>query len=560
MTIREPYQFPPQGGRGDWLLSMDAAGLAQGDHTFYLVRRFDFAGGDYTFEVTADDDATIWLGTSQLNSRMIMQANASGAVVSVNIPAGSYRLDVFLRNAPPEPNPCTFRMAILKGTDIIYASAQPGWLLDDAPIADSDLPPAADPRFSLPVFSVLPNWQGGILERLSWLTDVLDSERDAEQRRSVRRNARRSFDASFLRQHAQRNRLDTFFVGMGAREFLMPLWHEAVKMIDGLTMEASGVFFDDGQFTMREFRKGDIVFVNNGDPDTYDLLQVGDTEQNRFSWAFPPPRAWPPGTRIYPMRVATMNGTAPRMSNITDTVSTAAVRFDLVEPYTVPPSWGENNNGEPLFRFIPDRVMPLEVQYESKTFVRDNQSGVPITTEHGRFTTGQMQMKLSLFGRANAYAFRQFLQAARGMARHFFMPTYMWDVQIGDVPPDTKDLVVAPQGFYEYMARPQPMRVQLAFQFRNGSQTLYRIVENVTPIYKTNANGLPAFPLQIVAEALTLDTALPEIAVRQLKRVSFVTETRFAQDSFEILHPTNGQAQVQTSLVFRQARNQRTTT
>lgn len=558
MTIREAYQMEPRGGRGEWSISPVPDDAAPGNHTFYFVRRIDFAGGDYVFEVAADDAATYWIGTTQLNSKMVAQTGPAGAQVSVNIPAGSYRLDVVLVNVPPEPNPAKFTLAIRQGNDVVYASAKEGWLLDDVPISDADLAPSVDPRFAMPVFSVLPNWQTPILERLSWLTDVMQSERAAEQRRSVRRNARRSFDAGFLRQRAQRDRLDSFFVGIGAKEFMMPLWHEAVKMVAGLTMEASGVFFEDGQFNMREFREGDLVFVNNGDPDNYDILQVGDTEQNRFSWAFPPPRAWPPGTRIYPMRAATLNGTAPRMSNVTDQVSSAMVRFDLVEPYSVPPSWGANVGGEPLFRFIPDRVTPLEVEYQKKIFTRDNQSGVPVTTEHGRFTTAQVQMTLSLFGRADAYAFRQFLQAARGMARHFYMPTFMWDVQPGgDIPANTTDLVIANQGFFEYMAKPQPLRVQLAFQFRNGSQTLYRIVENVSPIYKTNESGLPAFPLQIVAELLTLNEPLPAIALRQLKRVSFVPETRFAQDSFEILHPTNGQKQVRTALVFQQGLNLR---
>lgn len=558
MALRTPYENPPAGPHGELVLSMTADGAAQGDHTFYLVRRFEFAGGDYTFEAMADDAATFRLGTTQFDGRTFLSVQAEGGSTTINIPAGSYRLDVTLQNVPVAPNPCAFKLVITQGTNTVYASAKEGWLLDDAPISDSDLPPPADYRRSLPVFSVLPNWQSGVLERLSWLTDVMSSERDAEQRRSVRRNARRSFDANFLRQRSQRDRLDTFFVGTGAGEFMMPLWHEAVKLTDGLSMEASGVFFADGQLNMREFRTGDLVFVNAGNPDDYDILEVGDVEQMRFSWASPPPRAWPPGTRIYPMRVATLNAQAPRLTNITDTVATAAVRFELVEPYSVPPSWGAAVGGQPLFRFIPDRVTPLEVQYESKTFVRDNQSGIPFVTDHGRGTTAEMQMAVSLFGRANAYAFRQFLQAARGMARHFYMPTFTWDVEpLGDILSNSQDLMIAPQGFFDYMRAPQPIRLQLSFQFTNGSQTLYRTITGVTQVFKTNANGQIAYPPQTVAELLTLDTPLPAIMLRALRRVSFVVETRFAQDNFEILHRTNMQKNIQTSLVFRQARNPR---
>lgn len=560
MAIRTPFDFPmdPPGADDEKMVSVtDPMGAAPGDSTFYLVRRFDFVEGDYTITFNADDAATLWIGTSQLNSRMVgSTVLGTPGEVFVNIPAGSYRLDVILQNFPASP--AYFTMVIKRGDTVVYASSKEGWLLDDVPISDDDLPEPEDYRRKLPVFSVLPNWAAGVLERLSWLTNVMGSEKDAEQRRSVRRNARRSFDVNFLRQNAHRDRLDTFFVGVGASRFMMPLWHEAVKMMDGLDMEASGVFFEDGLFNMREFRKGDLVFVNGGDPDNYDILEVGDTETHRFSWKYPPPRAWPPGTRIYPMRVATLNSQAPRMSNITDTVSTATARFDLVEPYSVPEAWGGNLGGQPLFRFIPDRVQPIEVEYQHRNFTLDNLSGIPLTTEHGRFTSTQVQMRLSLFGRADAYAFRQFLQAARGMTRHFNMPTFMQDVElIGDIPAESIDLLIRNQGYYDYMLRPQPVRLQLAFQFRDKGQTVYRSIRNVTQIYKMNPSGEAAFPLQVVAELLTLDAPMPAISVKALRRVSFVVETRFAQDTFEIHHPTNGQEQVSTSLVFRQTLNQR---
>lgn len=552
----------PPGADGQKLVSVaDPIGTAPGNATYYLARRFDFAQGDYTFEFTADDALTLWLGTSQLNSRMIGSVGISEVGRSFqNVPQGSYRLDVILQNLPADPTPCVFTLVIKLGNEVVYASAKEGWLLDDVPISDDDLPPPADYRLSLPVFSVLPNWKNGVLERLAWQTDVMESETDAEQRRSVRRNARRTFDASFLRQRHQRDRLDTFFVGLGPAEFMLPLWHEAVKLIDGLDMEGAGVFFADGQFVMREFRKGDLVFVNGGDPDDYDILQVGDTEQNRFSWASPPPRSWPPGTRIYPMRVARMGDQVPTMQNVTDTVSTATARFECVEPYTVEPSWGGNLGGQPLFRFIPDRAQTIDVSYNRRNYTLDNDSGVPITLDHGKYTATQLQMRLSLFGRADAYAFRQFLQAARGMARHFFMATHMQDVEpLGDIPAGSIDLLIRNQGFWQYMLRPQPIRVQLAFILRSGAQTLYRTITNVTPVYRTDPDGSLATPLVVVSELLTLDSELPQLALDDLRRVSFVAETRFAQDTFELLHATNSQAHVSTSLVFRQAMNPRTT-
>lgn len=555
MALRTPFDFPldpatnPLGERQ--ISVADPIGSAPGSSTFYLARRFSFTEGDYTFIVTADDAATVGIGTSQLNSRVIASPTYFvPARVEVNIPAGEYRIDVVLTNLLAVSNPCFFTMVILRGEEVIYTSKKDGWLMDDVAISDDDLPPAEDFRYKLPVWTVTPNWQSGVTERLSWQTDILDSERDAEQRRSVRRNARRSFEASFLRQGADAARLDSFLIGVGPSQFLVPLWHEQVRMIDGIDIGASGVTFPNGELRLREFRKGDIVFVTIGDPNDYDLLEVGDVEQARFNWKTLPTRQWPAGTRIYPMRLARIDPSDAQASNVTDRVRRAQVRFTLIEPYYVEASWGTQVGGLPVFGFAVDRANTLDVEYGRKSFMLDNTSGKPFVTDHGKHSSSVVQTRLKLFGRVQAFRFRQFLQAARGMARHFYAPTFMQDVYpFDDIEAGTVELRVQPQGFRSSMISPQPTRIQLAFQFRDTTPTIYVDIKEVREVGE---------PRNLVAEVLVLSAPLPAIDLSELKRISFMCETRFAQDTFELVHRTNQQAAVEVSCVLRQASNPRT--
>lgn len=555
MAIRTPYDFPldqETNPLGEKQVSVaDPIGSAPGASTFYLARRFTFTEGDYKFILGADDAATVWIGTDQFNSRIVATPTLEVPVeVEVTLPAGEYRVDVILTNLPPQPNPCYFTMVIMRGDQVIYTSAKEGWLLDDFAISDDDLPSGTDVRYMLPVWSVLPNWQGGITESLSWQTDILESETDAEQRRSVRRNARRSFEASFLREREAAARMDSFFVGVGPSVFLVPLWHEQVSMIDGIDVAGGGVNFADGELRLREFRKGDIVFVNNGDPNDYDLLEVGDVEQDRFSWKTPPTRRWPNKTRIFPMRLARIEPNDARTSGITDGVRRAQVRFTMVEPYYIDASWGSTVSGQPYFPFAVDRAQPLNMEYSRKAFVIDNASGRPLITDHGRHTTVKVQARLRLTGRATAYRFRQFLQSARGMARHFFAPTYMQDIYpTGDISNGAREVEIAPQGFRKAMIAPQPVRLQLAFQYRDGAPTIYAVVADIRETYVAG---------KLTAETLVMVDPLPAITLRDLKRISFVCETRFDQDSFEIFHPTNGQVVVDVACTLRQASNPRT--
>lgn len=560
--LRTPFDFPFDPAThplGEKLVSVaDPLESAVGPATYYLAKRFYFEDGDYTINVAADDAATVWLGTSELNSRLIASPTLGlPENIPLHITQGEYRMDVVLQNLPVGLTPCYFSMIIRRGGEIVYLSDKVGWNLDDAPINDDDLPPLTDQRFLLPVFSVLPNWDNGITERLSWVTDVLVSEGEAQQRRSVRRYPRRSFEAAFLRKGVARMRMDAFFVGVGMSKFLLPIWHEQLPIVDGLSIDASGVVFPNKDTNAREFRENDLVFVTMGDPNDYDILKVGTVEDGRFNWAEPPKRAWPPGVRIYPLRLARRIDD-PQMSNITDDVATVQARFDLVEPDVRQESWGQTMDGEPILRLKPDRGTPVQSTYSRKYYLLDNTSGQINVTDTGRYSTLAMQLRAVLKSRQEAYAFRQFLAASRGRARHFFCSSYTDDVRPqGNIVDGTIDLHIEPMGYWQYFDRPQPLRLTLAFDMRDNAPTLYRRIVTGYAVYKTDGHGAVIKPAQIISEVLTLDAALPEIDLAELVRISFITETHFDQDEFELHHVVAGQEVVELALALRQAQNPR---
>lgn len=565
MTIRSPYDAPialePFIDGTKLVSPVEWPQNAPSPHTFYFSKRFAFPEGDYDIIATADDACTIWIGEDALSSRLVLSTALAGESqvnsINVHIPQGEYRIDILVQNLPAVENPAYFALNIMKDGQVFYLSDKVDWYLDDQPISDDDLPPMEDQRRKLPVFTVLPNWLNGVTERLSWQTDVMDSESDAEQRRSVRRHPRRSFNASFTRDAIQRQRLDTFVVGIGKSEFLMPLWHEGTNLLEGLSMGSTGVTFLEGTTTVREYREGDLVLVNNGDAGDYDILEVGVVEEHRFSWKPPlPNRAWPVGTHIYPLRIARLLQDV-QMKNITASVAQVEFRFDLSEPYIIPASWGAQLNGEPLFPLRPDWSQSVDNVYSRKVFEMDNVTGPVVVTDTGRFTTVNLQFRAVLFGRDMAYGFRQFLMSARGRSVHYQMPTFTNDITpLGDIADGTTDLLIENIGYWAYMQRPQPVRLTLAFFFENAP-TLYRQVLTGYDIYKVDENGDIIVPYQITAEVLQLDEALPAIALHDILKISFISETRFDMDEFELHHNTADQRTVELSLACRQGQNPR---
>jgi hypothetical protein len=519
-------------------------GSSVGPTTYYLSRMIDVQAGTYDLQVVAADAATVWIGADGNSTRMVLSAAPGGGVGSTQVflSAGTQRIDVLLQDMTAGASSAYVALTLSRNGTLIYGTTAALWLWDTAPITDELLTPPSDPRLGLPVFSVLPNWKNGVLERLQWLTDILTSENAVEQRRSLRMHARRSFEASFMREGLRRAKLDTFFVAVGSKKVLAPIWHEQFKT-PGLTTADTTLQFPAGTLALREFRAGDIVMANNGDPNDYDLLTIESVDliNDRITWLDSPVRNWPKGTRVFPMRVCMVLDN-PSMSNVTDRVAQTALRFEVMQnDDEFSPDWGYC---VPLFRWKPDRADPIAVDYSRTLFSIDNGTSYIHQTDPGERTSVAMKLSLKLFGREEMTRFRSFISNARGRAVRFYMPSFTHDVvPSGDMEGMYFDAL--PTRFAELMTRPQWSRVLLSFVFADGRPTIYRRVTSVQELGATAPAFIPN------GERFHLDQFLPPIRLSEVSRVSFVMAVRFDQDGFEIKHYTDNGAAIGSEIVVR---------
>lgn len=400
----------------------------------------------------------------------------------------------------------------------------------------------ADVRRELPVFALTPNWKTGVLERLEWLTNILISERAVEQRRSLRRYPRRSFEASFLRADTQRARLDMFRTGVAHEIMLVPLWHEQFKLGDG---RVDGlVQFPAGSLAKREFRLGDLVLASTGDPNVTSVLTVMDVDliADTITLASVVNEGpWPPGTRITPLRRARVLEPAS-ITNHTDRAGAVSLRFELSDADTsFTPEWGWYT---PLFRFKPDRSTPVSVDHYRQNYILDNSIGPISVVDPSNRAQISTSMALKLYGRDEVFAFRQFLYAARGKAVRFWVPSGQSDLLL-NAPTGGTTFTTQVSGFYDYMEGPQDARKVIKITLKDGLAPFYRTITAVEPVLSLVA------PFRPVAERFTVDKPLPTIVLSQIERVSFMVPSRFDQDGFELYHPVDGSKGVTAQVVTR---------
>lgn len=402
-----------------------------------------------------------------------------------------------------------------------------------------------DPRRDLPVFTFLPNWKDGITERLSWLTDIMVSESGVEQRRSVRRYPRRSFEATILRADNPRSRLDMFMVGVGMGDFMLPIYHEQIHPGDQDPLLAEGVVqLPVGTAHMREWRLNDLVLIMERDPSDFDVLTVigyDDVLEQVTLQSAAPVKVWSAECRMIPLRRARFTD-FPQMSMPIDRVGQARIRAELVDPETFPaPDW---NFDVPLWNMRPDRAEDVTLEYSRNIFEVDYGSGMRNRMDPGNIAYVGTKVTLKLFGRDRMWQYRRFLAAARGRAVRFYMPTFAKDVMplvaMSGLTIDVED-----NGLVTYLSGPQECRVNLGVVFKDGRPIVYREIASAAALVS------PAPPYRQIGIRITLDENMPPIEVDEVDRIMFIQPSRFDQDSFELYHYVDDGAAVGASFVTR---------
>lgn len=503
--------------------------------TYHLAKLFNFKGGIYTLKSVSVDGALWSVGTSSQNGRVLQNVIKDEGVVNteVYLPAGQQRLDIILSRIGITTGPCFMAFSLWQDGRLVYASSASGWVFDTVPFANASIPSIADYRLSLPLFSVRPNWAGGVTERIEFKTEIMASESDFEQRRSIRRFPRRSFEANFSRHEVRRARLSNFITGVGNNEVLVPLWTEQYPIPATL---GTTVDFPAGTLAMREFAVGTLVWVNAGNPAANEILSVSgvDLPNDRITFSGAPVSTWPAGTMITPVRVARLLD-PPQMDNLTDRVGSVQIRFSFSDTEAWPdPSWG---HCAPVFRFPINRASPVNASYDRPTAnLLDTDYGPVDVQDFYSVERLSVRCAMTFKGRSKLFAFRQFIGMARGRAMRFWMPSMTQDMQpLADMNGNYVDMKDA--GFADYMSRVQDARITLAVVFLDDRPNLHRKVSFVEKV----SGG----------ERVYFTTPMPSIPLSDVGRLMFMMPARFDQDAFEIQHLVDDCALSQAQVIVK---------
>jgi len=359
---------------------------------------------------------------------------------------------------------------------------------------------------------------GQVLERLEWLTDVIQAFDGSEQRVQLREFPRRGFEYAISVSDRERRLAENLLYSWQARVFAMPVWMDSSTLAADVNAGATTINVDT---THRDYHAGGLVGLMIS-PTEYEILEIDTVGGSSITLGSATTINWPANeTFIFPLRAARMPdqlqlirftgadaSTRLRWQCVDDSSHTAATEATTYRSYPVmllKPNWTED--------LRQDYVRKLQVldARTSGLFI-DDEAGGPILLQSHRWL---------LNGRAEIDAFRQWLYARKGRLTAFWMPTWAQDFKVvAGIGHSALTIDVEHSGYTievdEGIAR-RDIRIEL----RNGSVYYRRITQSVEVDADT--------------ERLTINAALGvTVTAADIALVSIMHLVRLDADSAEI--------------------------
>ncbi|HBO4355108.1 TPA: hypothetical protein L4U31_002866 [Pseudomonas aeruginosa] len=389
-------------------------------------------------------------------------------------------------------------------------------------------------------WAFVPDWGDGVLELLSWSTDILQSETAKEQRRSLRQTPRREFEAHVYVEGRERQLLDLALHGWSARTWALPLWHEIQLLHIGIP---SGAMFIPCATVALDFTEPGLAMLRGESAFISETVEVAEIRSDGLLLKRGTQQAWGPGTRLYPARSAQLQE-EPQLTRLTDTLISADVRFLIVEqshwPAAMPMA---TYRGWPVYDQRPDESEDLTHTLARLLLTLDNGTSTPLYTDtanRGLVVRGHRWIDL---GRAARAVLRSFLYALRGRWSAVWIPTHADDLTLVDVVTSVATSMNIAACGYTRFSNGAPGKRDIRIELTDGTVLHRRITGSAE--------------LTPEIEVVNIDTALGrQVAPSDVARICWMNLMRLDSDVQKLEHITDSEGVATWSTVWREVRDE----
>lgn len=372
--------------------------------------------------------------------------------------------------------------------------------------------------------------QAPVIERLQFLTQIMEAVDGSEQRVALRRAPRQQFDHTcIVRDGSQRQRIDNLMFDWQGRVFGLPMWHEPTELTSAATVGQTSI--NVGTTSFADYRVGGLAIVLQDDT-TYDAVEITAIGATSLTFASPLTNAYARGTKVYPLRTAIAEGRMQIRRYVADGAE-IGIRFTTIDNDV-------NLASTAAFATLNTKVLlddnnfvdsTLDETLERRITTIDNETGIPIqrtSWDHSKKSSGK-----TFFSRTfqRTWEVRQLLHALKGRQVSFYMPNRSKDITAAVAPSNgSSTLTIENTGYAKYVQSRAPRNL-IRVNLTNGTQIVRTVVS--------------ASELSPTQEQLTLNTTWSaDIPLNTIDRIEIIELVRVDSDEIEFTHYNSTEAEV----------------
>lgn len=387
------------------------------------------------------------------------------------------------------------------------------------------------------LFSIAPDWSEGMVESISFLTDVMKAYSDNEQRRALRQLPRRAmrYRASTLNARDAAG-MESLVWGWQNQPYGVPWWPDATPLT-GSGVLAAGATVIPCVTADRQFAAGGLMCIRT-DEFTFEALQILSVGPSSITVTSPTQFNWTPGpgTLVMPVFLARLphQVTIERLTSFIDQIECEFIG----EPQQIAPAPTialTQYKGFDVLELMPNWDATLKRTYKRSMLTIDPKIGPDEVIDKGGSAIVTQEFPWWLDGHSNITAFRAFVLKRFGQMNPFWIPTWDQDLVLASDVGATDGAIIIKSEFYSRFFFPSTARRDLAFLPASGTGNVYRRITGAVD----NGNG---------TETLTLSSSLGVAMPAASTQISFLTLARLASDDVEIKWATSDHAEAVLSL------------
>lgn len=357
----------------------------------------------------------------------------------------------------------------------------------------------------------------GVIERLEWLTDPIESFSGCEQRIALREWPRRVLEFGVTVSDRERRTAENLLAVGQATRWAVPVWMDNQALQSSL---AAGVSSVPVSTATRDFHDGGLVLLAT---DTaYEIVDVASFTGSAIALSAPTTLSWPAGrTEIVPLRLALMPEEV-RLQRFTGDTSTASLSFELIEPAIwTAEDLGTSYRSFPVLGTAPNWTVDIDHTALRKLLRFDAGTGPVFTDEAGSGAISTQSHRWLLDGRAQIETFRRWLYARKGRAAAFWLPTFALDFEVvANIGSSDTTIDVEACGYTALSARGIGRR-DIRIELYSGT------------VYHRRITG--SADISASVERLSISSSLgAAVSVSQIRSISFLDLKRLESDAIDL--------------------------